>query len=94
MNIRDLLEKQILKDAEEGDTTVLAELLEQLDYDTIFNALSDENQKIAEENKYLCNRCHDIFTAEEMDFDVEDDQDLCKNCNHISSNDAPYGSDS
>ena len=28
-----------------------------------------------------------------MDFDVDDDQDLCKNCNHQSYNDAPYGQD-
>ena len=32
------------------------------------------------------------FAKEEMDFDVND-QDLCKNCNHKSFNDAPYGED-
>lgn len=44
MKKRDLLEKQIIEDANCGDTTVLAELLDMLDDDVIFNALSDANQ--------------------------------------------------
>ena len=48
MNIRDLLEGQIIKDAHDGDTTVLADLLERFSDEVIYNALSDENQKKTE----------------------------------------------
>ncbi len=41
----ELLEKQILNDANNGDTTVLAEILESLDEEYIFNSLSDVNQE-------------------------------------------------
>ena len=44
-----------------------------------------------DECMFMCNSCHEHFSREEMDFDVDDDQDLCKNCNHKSFNDAPYG---
>jgi hypothetical protein len=40
----ELLEKQILADAKNGDTTVLAEILEMLDDDQRWNSLSDVNQ--------------------------------------------------
>ena len=40
---------------------------------------------------FICNSCHEHFPREEMDFDVDDDQDLCKTCNYQSYNDAPYG---
>ena len=43
-----------------------------------------------DEPMYMCNCCGDLFPVE-MDFDVDDDQDLCKNCNYQSYNDAPYG---
>ena len=43
-----------------------------------------------ESGDFMCNNCGGGFTREEMDFDVND-QDLCKNCNHQSFNDAPYG---
>jgi hypothetical protein len=43
------------------------------------------------ENQYMCNSCHELYPSEEMDFDADDESDLCKNCNHISYNDAPYG---
>lgn len=46
-----------------------------------------------EEPLFMCNSCHDHFPREEMDFDVDDDQDLCKNCNYQSYNEAPYGQD-
>jgi hypothetical protein len=46
-----------------------------------------------EEPSFMCNSCHEHFPREEMDFDVDDDQDLCKNCNYQSYNDAPYGED-
>jgi hypothetical protein len=42
--MRDCLEEQILQDAVNGDTTVLAELLGMLKDDVIYNALSDINQ--------------------------------------------------
>ena len=48
-------------------------------------------KKEIEENKYICNSCHEHYPANEMDFDTEDESDLCKNCNHISHNDFPYG---
>ena len=41
----DLLEKQILSDAKDGDTTVLAEILSSLDEEYVFNSLSDANQE-------------------------------------------------
>ena len=41
----ELLEKQILRDAKNGDTTVLAEILGMLDDNQIWNSLSDENQE-------------------------------------------------
>ena len=44
MNMRDLLEKQIISDANQGDTTVLYSLLQMLPTKTIFNALGDEAQ--------------------------------------------------
>jgi hypothetical protein len=42
--MRFLLEKQIIEDANNGDTTVLASLLEMLTDVQIYNALSDVNQ--------------------------------------------------
>ena len=49
--------------------------------------------QIEEEPTFICNSCHEHFPRQEMDFDVDDDQDLCKNCNYQSYNDAPYGQD-
>jgi len=46
-----------------------------------------------EEPSFMCNSCHEHFPREEMDFDVDNDQDLCKNCNYQSYNEAPYGED-
>ncbi len=43
-------------------------------------------------DRFCCDNCGGGFTREEMDFDVND-QDLCKNCNHTTFNDAPYGED-
>jgi len=46
MNMRDLLESQLLQDViEHNDTTVLAELLSMLPDHVIYNALSDGNQE-------------------------------------------------
>lgn len=44
-------------------------------------------------DRFICNCCGDLFPVEEMDMEVDDDQDLCKNCNYQSYNDAPYGQD-
>jgi hypothetical protein len=46
--------------------------------------------KTSKEPKFMCNCCHEHFPKKEMDFDVDNDQDLCKNCNYQSYNDAPY----
>lgn len=46
-----------------------------------------------EEPKFMCNCCGDLFPRHEMDFDVDDDQDLCKDCNYQTYNEAPYGED-
>ena len=44
--MRDLLEKQIVADAINGDTTVLAELLTLIKDEDIFSALSDKEQEL------------------------------------------------
>ena len=46
---------------------------------------------LEEEPLFICNSCHEHFPREEMDFDVDEDQDLCKTCNYQSYNEAPYG---
>lgn len=54
MNSRDLLEAEIIKDGIHGDTTVLASLLELLTDKQIYDALSDENQRLIDEQvKYI-----------------------------------------
>jgi hypothetical protein len=50
-------------------------------------------KKEPEENKYMCNSCHEHYPENEMDFDSDNESDICKNCNYISYNDAPYGDD-
>lgn len=42
--MRELLEQQIVKDSNYGDTTVLSEILEQLTDDQVHGYLSDANQ--------------------------------------------------
>ena len=57
------------------------------------NFTKEEAKKICLElntDRFCCDNCGGDFTQEEMDFDVND-RDLCKNCNHQSYNDAPYG---
>jgi hypothetical protein len=79
-NQRDILEKQIIEDANQGDTTVLAELLNQLSDTQIYGALDDNNQakvvdpKIATsvpEFKDLCFRAYgntkEVIAVEEDD---------------------------
>jgi hypothetical protein len=46
-----------------------------------------------DECMFMCNNCHEHFSREEMDFDTDADCDLCKNCNHKTDNEAPYGED-
>jgi len=65
------------------------ELSETIDFDDYEN--NDRVDLIS--NKFICNCCGGFFPREEMDFDVDDDQDLCKNCNYQSYNEAPYGQD-
>lgn len=45
--LKDLLESQIKYDAEQGDTTVLVEIISNFTDEEIFNWLSDENQEQA-----------------------------------------------
>jgi hypothetical protein len=63
------------------------------DESDLVNVIERAVIQIEEEVLFLCNSCHEHFNKEEMDFDVDDDQDLCKNCNYQSYNDAPYGED-
>jgi hypothetical protein len=62
-----------------------------LDY-AVIESKFNEWYDFEDEPRYMCQNCGGGFLAEEMDFDVED-TDLCKNCNHISYNDSPYGED-
>jgi hypothetical protein len=65
------------------------ELSEHINFDDYEN--NDRVDLIS--NKFICNCCGGFFPREEMDFDVDDDQDLCKTCNYQSYNEAPYGQD-
>lgn len=65
------------------------ELSETIDFDDY----EDNDRVDLFSNKFMCNCCHEHFPKEEMDFDVDDDQDLCKTCNYQSYNEAPYGQD-
>lgn len=42
--VKDLLETQILEDAQQGDTTVLAEIISNFSDEELVNLLSDTNQ--------------------------------------------------
>jgi len=50
-------------------------------------------ETLKDECMFKCNNCHEHFSREEMDFDTDADCDLCKNCNHETYNEAPYGED-
>jgi hypothetical protein len=80
----------IKEDIAYGDLTSIEGLLENVPENVLIDFLPEE-EWVDYENKFMCNKCHDHFHKEDMDFDVEDDQDLCKNCNYVSFNDAPYG---
>lgn len=52
--MRDLLERELLESYRQGDTTVLAEILENLDDDLIIGSLSDEGQALVDKvNEFL-----------------------------------------
>lgn len=74
-----------------GDTEGDKELLIKCDFNYIELYAIAKLCNFDAEPKFMCNSCHEHFNREEMDFDVDDDQDLCKNCNYQSYNDAPYG---
>ena len=79
----------IKEDIAYGDVTSIEGLLENVPENVLIDFLPEE-EWVDYENKFMCNSCHEHFHKEDMDFDVED-QDLCKNCNYVSFNDAPYG---
>ena len=62
--MRDTLEKQILMDALDGDTTVLAEILTMLTTEQVFASLSDENQTKTKPElgnyEFHCNKCNTV----------------------------------
>jgi formylmethanofuran dehydrogenase subunit E len=71
-----------------ADNNVHGEFDEEMD---LKDVLAKAYEHLEDEPLYMCNSCHEHFTREEMDFDVDDDQDLCKTCNYQSFNEAPYG---
>ena len=80
---------EIQRDFAMGDLTSLDELLSFVPRENLIGYLPEEEWE-QYENEYMCDNCGGGFIKEEMDFDVND-QDLCKNCNHTSFNDSPYG---
>jgi hypothetical protein len=82
--------EEIKADIAYGDVSAIEGLLENVPENVLIDFLPEEEWPDYE-NKYMCNKCHDHFHKADMDFDVGDDQDLCKNCNYVSYNDAPYG---
>jgi hypothetical protein len=89
MTLIERIVEEIKQDINNGDVTALEELLSFVPKENLIAYLPEEEWERFE-NEYCCNNCGGGFIREEMDFDVED-QDLCKNCNHVSFNDAPYG---
>ncbi len=81
----------IKEDIAYGDETAIEGLLENVPENVLIDFLPEEEWD-KYENKFICNSCHEHFHAADMDFDVND-SDLCKNCNYVSFNDAPYGED-
>ena len=80
---------EIQRDFAMGDLTALDELLSFVPKENLIGYLPEEEWERFE-NDYQCQNCGGGFIREEMDFDV-DDVDLCKNCNHRTFNEAPYG---
>ncbi len=79
----------IKEDIAYGDLTSIEGLLENVPENILIDFLPEE-EWVDYENKFMCNSCHEHFHRADMDFDVND-SDLCKNCNTVTFNDAPYG---
>ena len=83
--------EQIKTDLAYGELEAVEELLSFIPKENLVGFLPEEEWE-KYENDYQCQNCGGGFIAEEMDFDVND-VDLCKNCNHRTFNEAPYGED-
>jgi hypothetical protein len=83
--------EEIKADIAYGDVSSIEGLLENVPEEVLIDFLPEEEWPDYE-NKFICNSCGDHFHKADMDFDVND-SDLCKNCNYVSFNDAPYGED-
>lgn len=81
--------EQIKSDLSNGWEESIEELLSFVPRENLIGYLPEEEWE-QYENEYCCDNCGGGFTRDEMDFDVND-SDLCKNCNFVSYNDAPYG---
>ena len=81
--------EQVKADLSMGDLTAIEELLTFVPKENLIGYLPEEEWERFE-NDYQCQNCGGGFLKEEMDFDVND-VDLCKDCNHTSFNDSPYG---
>ena len=79
---------EIQRDFAMGDLTSLDELLSFVPRENLIGYLPEEEWE-QYENEYCCNNCGGGFIKEEMVFG--EDEDLCKNCDYTSFNDAPYG---
>jgi hypothetical protein len=79
---------EIQRDFAMGDLTSLDELLSFVPRENLIGYLSEDEWE-RYENEYCCNNCGGGFIKEEMVFG--EDEDLCKNCDYTSFNDAPYG---
>ena len=80
--------EQIKSDLFNGDVEALEELLSFVPRENLIGYLPEEEWE-RYENEYCCNNCGGGFIKEEMVFG--EDEDLCKNCDYTSFNDAPYG---
>jgi len=89
MNLIERVVEQIKSDLFNGWEESIEELLSFVPRENLIGFLPEEEWE-KYENEYCCDNCGGGFIAEEMDFDVND-QDLCKNCNHKTFNEAPYG---
>lgn len=80
--------EQIKTDLFNLDIEALEELLTFVPRENLIGYLPEEEWE-RYENEYCCNNCGGGFIKEEMVFG--EDEDLCKNCDYTSFNDAPYG---
>ena len=80
--------EQIKSDLFNGDVEAIEELLSFVPRENLIGYLPEEEWE-QYENEYCCNNCGGGFIKEEMVFG--EDEDLCKNCDYTSFNDAPYG---